>query len=66
MTWSVEIELVALLGAAKTLPTLQEHLTLAQEAHNAVSSSMRSSATVDKPAPTTGGTQGLDATQPRQ
>jgi putative membrane protein len=52
--------------AAKTLPTLQEHLKLAQEVHRAVSSSVRSSANVDKPAPTTGGTQGRDATQPRK
>jgi putative membrane protein len=52
--------------AAKTLPTLQEHLKLAQEVHKAVSSSMRSSAAIDKPAPTTGGTQGRDATQPRK
>jgi putative membrane protein len=52
--------------AAKTLPTLQEHLKLAQEIHKAVSSSVRSSTSAEKPAPTTGGTQGRDATQPRK
>lgn len=52
--------------AAKTLPTLQEHLKLAQEIHKGVGSSMRSSTATEKPAPTTGGTQGRDATQPRK
>jgi putative membrane protein len=52
--------------ASKTLPTLQEHLKLAQEIHTAVSSSVRSSTSAEKPAPTTGGTQGRDATQPRK
>ncbi|HUP39089.1 MAG TPA: DUF4142 domain-containing protein [Vicinamibacterales bacterium] len=52
--------------AAKTLPTLQEHLKLAQEVNKGVGSSMRSSTATEKPAPTTGGTQGRDATQPRK
>lgn len=52
--------------AAKTLPTLQEHLKLAQEIHKGVGSSMRSSSATEKPASTTGGTQGRDATQPRK
>ena len=49
--------------AEKILPTLREHLRLAQELNKAVSSTLRSSAAVDKPAPTKP-TQGRDATRP--
>jgi putative membrane protein len=38
--------------AAKTLPTLREHLRLAQEIYKAVGSTMRSSAAVESPAST--------------
>jgi putative membrane protein len=38
--------------AEKTLPTLREHLRLAQEIHKVVGSSMRSSAAVESPAST--------------
>jgi putative membrane protein len=49
--------------AEKTLPTLREHLRLAQETHKAVGSMTRSSTHVDPPAPTTN-TPRRDATQP--
>lgn len=49
--------------AEKTLPTLREHLRLAQEVHKGVGSTMRSSKTVDPPAPTNAPPR-RDATQP--
>jgi putative membrane protein len=47
--------------AAKTLPTLREHLRLAQEIHKGLGSTMRSSGTGDSPAQ---GTKGTAGTQP--
>ena len=49
--------------AEKTLPTLREHLRLAQEIHKAVGSTMRSSKAIDPPAPANAPPR-RDATQP--
>ena len=49
--------------AEKTLPTLREHLRLAQEIHKGVASTMRSSKAVDPPAPANAPPR-RDATQP--
>lgn len=49
--------------AEKTLPTLREHLRLAQEIHKGIGSTMRSSKTVDPPAPANAPPR-RDATQP--
>ena len=49
--------------AEKTLPTLREHLRMAQEVQKSVASSMRSSTAAEPPAPT-GEKRGPGATQP--